>query len=189
VGRHHASHPTERAAPKDIAVRAAIADGCPPVVGALLVANAIDRGELAAEGPAVRLPGHRVQLDQGQSQAAEHLIDLLNGGGFAPPELPDALAQARAADVVRELEASGRLVRIAPDLAMTSETLDRAHVLLLEAFLQGGPLTASRARDVLGTTRKYVLPLLAALDQRGCTRRRGDLRIVLDAGHHQPVSD
>ena len=188
VGRYHASHPTERAAPKDIAVRAAIADGCPPAVGALLVVNAIDQGELAAEGSGVRLPAHRVQLDQGQSQAAEHLIDLLNEGGFAPPELPAALAQARAADVVRELEASGRLVRIAPDLAMTSETLDRAHVLLLEAFLQGGPLTASRARDVLGTTRKYVLPLLAALDQRGCTRRRGDLRIVLDAGHHQPVS-
>jgi selenocysteine-specific elongation factor len=85
---------------------------------------------------------------------------------------------------MRELEASGRVVRIALDLAMTSEALDRAHELLLAAYLEDGPLTASRARDVLGTTRKYVLPLLAALDQRGCTRRRGDLRVVLDVAHH-----
>jgi selenocysteine-specific elongation factor len=184
VGLYHAGHPTERAAPKDIAVRAAVAGGCPPAAGPLLVTNAVDRGELTAEGTGVRLPGHQVRLSEDQALAAEQLLDLLNQGGFAPPELPAALAQAGAQDVMRELEASGRVVRIALDLAMTSEALDRAHELLLAAYLEDGPLTASRARDVLGTTRKYVLPLLAALDQRGCTRRRGDLRVVLDVAHH-----
>jgi selenocysteine-specific elongation factor len=33
-------------------------------------------------------------------------------------------------------------------------------------------------RDHVGTTRKYALPLLAALDGTGITRRRGDLRIA-----------
>jgi selenocysteine-specific elongation factor len=188
VARYHDGHPTERAAPKDVAVRAAVADGCPPAVGPLLVANAVDRRELAAEGTGVRMPGHQVRLSEGQAQAAEQLMDLLTQGGFAPPELPDALARAGAGDVIRELEASGRIVRIAPDLAMTSDILERAHELLFAAYLEDGPLTASRARDVLGTTRKYVLPLLAALDQRGCTRRRGDLRVVLDAAHGRPVA-
>ncbi len=35
----------------------------------------------------------------------------------------------------------------------------------------------AQIRDALGTTRKYLLPLLAHLDASGYTRRRGDLRI------------
>jgi selenocysteine-specific elongation factor len=39
-------------------------------------------------------------------------------------------------------------------------------------------VTASDIRQALGTTRKYLLPLLALLDTSGMTRRRGDLRIA-----------
>jgi selenocysteine-specific elongation factor len=37
--------------------------------------------------------------------------------------------------------------------------------------------TVATIRDRLGTTRKYVLPLLSHLDATGITRRRGDIRI------------
>jgi selenocysteine-specific elongation factor len=38
-------------------------------------------------------------------------------------------------------------------------------------------VTIAEIRDALGTTRKYVLPLVAQLDNTGVTRRRDDLRI------------
>jgi selenocysteine-specific elongation factor len=38
-------------------------------------------------------------------------------------------------------------------------------------------VTASEVREALGTTRKYVLPLLGHLDATGVTRRRGDVRV------------
>lgn len=44
--------------------------------------------------------------------------------------------------------------------------------------------TVAEARDELGTTRKFVLPLLAHLDRTGVTRRRGDFRI---AGPRMPT--
>jgi selenocysteine-specific elongation factor len=37
-------------------------------------------------------------------------------------------------------------------------------------------LTVSRFRELLRTTRKYALPLLASFDARGVTRRDGDVR-------------
>jgi selenocysteine-specific elongation factor len=125
-----------------------------------------------------------VQLDAGQARAAELLIEILEAGEFSPPNLTEAIAESNAQSVVRELEAMGQLIRIAPDIAMTANKLDQAHELLYKAFVEEGPLTAARARDVLSTTRKYVLPLMAALDQRGCTRRHGDLRIVMEPDHH-----
>jgi len=42
-------------------------------------------------------------------------------------------------------------------------------------------MTASQARDLLGTTRKYILPLLEHLDERRITRRIGDERVLATA--------
>ena len=38
--------------------------------------------------------------------------------------------------------------------------------------------TVGAFRDAVGATRKHAVPLLAELDRRGVTRRRGDLRIA-----------
>ena len=39
-----------------------------------------------------------------------------------------------------------------------------------------GPLRAARIKEILGTSRKYAIPLLEYLDAAGFTRRRGDVR-------------
>jgi selenocysteine-specific elongation factor len=41
-----------------------------------------------------------------------------------------------------------------------------------------GGVSVSMIREALGTTRKYVMPLVAHLDASGITRRRGDLRVA-----------
>ena len=77
--------------------------------------------------------------------------------------------------LLAEMESAGQLVRLAGDIAMTSTALEQAMSLLRDAATDG-PLTASEARQVLGTSRKYILPLLEELDRRGITRRSGDTR-------------
>jgi selenocysteine-specific elongation factor len=39
-------------------------------------------------------------------------------------------------------------------------------------------VTVGEVREALGSTRKYVVPLLTHFDATGRTRRRGDLRIA-----------
>jgi selenocysteine-specific elongation factor len=50
---------------------------------------------------------------------------------------------------------------------------------VLAGALAGAPegITVAAIRDALGTTRKFVVPLVGLLDAAGVTRRRGDLRI------------
>ena len=61
-----------------------------------------------------------------------------------------------------------------------------AYVLDANAVLDladGGPgLTVAEIRDLLGTTRKYAVPLCEYLDRAGVTRRAGDLRVLAAAG-------
>jgi selenocysteine-specific elongation factor len=42
----------------------------------------------------------------------------------------------------------------------------------------GTGLTVAEIRDILGTTRKYAVPLCEYLDRAGVTRRDGDLRLL-----------
>ena len=45
---------------------------------------------------------------------------------------------------------------------------------------QGSGLTVAEIRDLLGTTRKYAVPLCEYLDRISLTRREGDLRFLAE---------
>jgi len=178
---HHAAHPLARVAPRAVADRAAIAAGCPDGVVDAVLAAAESAGLIAREAAGVRLPEHRVSLDADQRHTRDDLLAALDAAPFAPPPLSQAARTAGAsAALIGELEAAGAIVRLDTDIAMTATALDRATALLRAAAEREGPLTASQARQVLQTSRKYALPLLEELDRRGVTRRQGDTRVFVD---------
>ena len=53
--------------------------------------------------------------------------------------------------------------------------------LVSERLREGSGLTVAEIRDILGTTRKYAVPLCEYLDRIGVTRREGDLRLLAGA--------
>src|SRR5204863_6278 len=56
--------------------------------------------------------------------------------------------------------------------------VEEAKRLLTELAKQPGGFSASEARERLQTTRKFIIPLLEALDERGFSRRIGDRRVL-----------
>ncbi|MCE7874434.1 hypothetical protein DYH09_29240, partial [bacterium CPR1] len=126
---------------------------------------------------------HQPTLAPSQQKALERLEGVLRSGAFAPPDFDAALAgaqvDARSALIIEGyLLESGRGVKVAPNLVFLEETLARARELLAEAIRQGGPLGASEAREVLGTTRKFLIPMLEYFDRMHFTQRDGDKRIL-----------
>jgi len=68
------------------------------------------------------------------------------------------------------------LVRLAPDLWVLRDAVEAAGVTL-EAHLQTvSSVTVAEARDVLGSSRKVVVPLLEHFDAIRLTVRDGDVR-------------
>ncbi len=183
LGEHHRAQPVDRVARRDVALRAVVAAGCPEQLAQPLLDHLVASRTLVAEGPGLRLPEHTVELDRDQRRARDELLAALAAEPFAPPGLAAAAAHAGASPaLLRELEADGALVRLEADIAVTADALVQAHRRLAAAYEDEGPLTASRARQVLHTSRKFALPLLGELDRRGLTRRRGDVRDVRAPG-------
>jgi selenocysteine-specific elongation factor len=101
---------------------------------------------------------------------------------FAPPD-PSSFAGAAGGNAanLRDLfdvcVAEGYLVHIAGDIYLHADAEAEMRRLVTEKLSAGGPgLTVAEIRDLLGTTRKFAVPLCEYLDRAGVTKRAGDLR-------------
>ena len=75
------------------------------------------------------------------------------------------------------------LVRITDEIYLHADAEAEMRRRVAEKLAAGGPgLTVAEIRDLLGTTRKYAVPLCEYLDRAGVTRRAGDLRVLAAAG-------
>ena len=105
--------------------------------------------------------------------AARALVDALEADPFAPPA-PAALGAAQA--LVRALLRTGVLIDL-DSVIFVATAVDEARRRIRMAVLERGELTVADIRDLLGSTRKYVLPIINRMDAEGVTKRRGDVRV------------
>jgi selenocysteine-specific elongation factor len=130
-----------------------------------------DDGELVVERGYVRDATRRSGV--GESAEARALLDALKKAPFSPPEPASAGADQA---LVRSLVREGVLVDL-DGIVFASSAVDEARRRVRAALRDRGRVTVADVRDLLGSTRKYVLPILKQLDGEGVTRRRGDDRI------------
>jgi selenocysteine-specific elongation factor len=110
------------------------------------------------------------------AREVEAAMDRLEAAlaAVAPPPLREAAAAASCpASAVRELERRGRIVVIDADLAYAMSTYRDLTAKALD-IARREPLTPAAFRDLTGTSRRYVVPILEDLDRRGILRRTPD---------------
>ncbi len=145
-----------------------------------LLAEMEAAGEILLSEHLVKLPSHSVSLSPAEEQMAQALDDLYRNMGMNAPSLDDALAQTGATrEILNYLLESGTLVMIDKDLALHTDVVERARSLLLDKLAEGGGITVSEFRDLIGSSRKYVVPLLEYFDAERLTRRVGDVRVLV----------
>ena len=76
------------------------------------------------------------------------------------------------------LEDAGMIVAVDEDLYFHRDALQAAKALIREYLEHNGSITVGQARDLLGSSRKFVIPLLEYFDAEGFTLRKGNERIL-----------
>jgi selenocysteine-specific elongation factor len=138
-------------------------------------------GRIAATAARVKLAGHEPQYTEQQQRVAAAFEEALLAERFSPPS-PDEIMEERrltgkpAQEVWDALIDNGTVVRIAEGVFLHRKAIDEV-IERVRAYLgQQGTMTASQFRDLIGSTRKYAVPLLEYLDAQKVTRRFGDQR-------------
>jgi len=139
---------------------------------------ALQEGHLKNQGDLWQLAGHQSSLDE-----AEELLRIDIQRRFLEAEFSSpALAVLR-----EELDEQGRsvlhwmlqrdeLVRIDKDFYLLATQVDTFIEALKTWFRQQPELTVSQLREIIPTTRKYLLPMLQYAERKGYLIRDGDVR-------------
>jgi selenocysteine-specific elongation factor len=134
-------------------------------------------GPAASTGSLIRQPGFVPSFSAAQQQQVEQLLHRFQESPLTPPGRAEA-EEIAGSEVVAALIEQGKLIRLSDSILFLRETYDQAIITLVNYLRIHGKMTAAEARDLLGATRKYVLPLLEHMDMLRITRRVGDERVL-----------
>ncbi len=144
---------------------------CPTAVEA--VGHATDR----SHGALVRLHGFQPHMTTAEQEAATAMLERFQRDPWNPPIRPEVEAEL-GPELTATLVDQGKLVRVSDVILLAPDVYARA-IDQLVSYLRTQPtITAAQARDLLHTSRKYVLAFLEHLDARHITRRQGDDRVL-----------
>ncbi len=124
----------------------------------------------------VRLRGFAARLDEQAAVSASRLVAAAAETGILGLSQPELLSVPGAdGELLRRLVAERSLVEVGDRFVAASE-LARARAAL-EAHLEAHTaVRVSEVRDLLGSSRKAIVPLLEYFDAIGVTERDGDVR-------------
>lgn len=148
----------------------------------LLLANWEAEGRIKVLAQEVRSADFNLEPPARFQPALAGAREAYRQGGFTPPAWEEVARQQSlepeaASEVLHYLLRQGELVRVGEDIYFSRQALEAAKARIAAFLEEHGHITLAEARDLLGSTRKYVLPLLEYLDQIKFTRRQGDLRV------------
>jgi selenocysteine-specific elongation factor len=158
----------------------------PPVADARLFTRLLGKlaeaGTLVTEGDLVRRTTHRAAAAGGAGgEAKAKVAAALVKGGLTPPwlsELPAAagVPPAEAAAVLKLLLAEGAVVRVSAELYFDAVALAGLRERLVAWLRANGPITTGQFKELVGATRKHVIPLAEHFDRERVTLRVGEHR-------------
>jgi selenocysteine-specific elongation factor len=138
-------------------------------------------------GAALRLAAHEPRPTPEQERAVAVVLARFQSAPFEPPTRAE-VERELGAELTAALVERGTLLRAGESLLLEPTAYAEAVRRVVAHLRAHGRLTVAEARDLLGTTRKYMLPILEQMDEQRITRRQGDDRVLglnalpLDAG-------
>ena len=176
----HAAHPLVPGMDME-ELRGKLAYALSPKIFRVVTDLLINEKLIARDENLLRLASHRVQLGGQEKSLMDKIKKILGEQPLAPPDLKEVEKQAgvprhRLNELIRLLEREGAVVRITTDMYFLASSVEQLRQTLRKYLTEKGEMTAASFRDLIGSSRKYTIPLLEFFDRDGLTIRIGDIR-------------
>jgi selenocysteine-specific elongation factor len=140
-----------------------------------LAGNAVERS--TRSGGLIRIPGFRPHFTEEQQSQVKQLMQRYQQQAYTPPGRSEAEATV-GVEIVNALIEQEQLVKVGmgEGVLFARSAYETALSILVNYLREHDSMTVAEARDAIGTSRKYILPLLEHMDTLRITRRQGDER-------------
>jgi selenocysteine-specific elongation factor len=182
LAAYHAANPIKPGMPRGTLRGALPANAAPALFEAALAALA-QRGELALEGELVRAAAFAPRLGAGEEAIAARLRERARAAGLAPPTLREWASELRAPEaqlreLLAHLEREGALVRAPGELWFDASAVAALRARLVAQLEAHGEIDTAAYKELVGASRKFVVPLMELFDSEQLTARRGETRVL-----------
>jgi selenocysteine-specific elongation factor len=173
LAEYHAEHPLDPGAPQQW-LRSRLR--APDEVASAVIAALAGRGALALEQGIARLPEFAPRLSANGEAIRDRLLAALDAAGREPPTLDELASSLGAspvalAEVARLLAREGVLVAVDAARYYRAATIEELLGLLRAGMAPGADYGPADLRELLGFSRKFLIPFLEHCDRAGVTRR------------------
>ena len=147
----------------------------------LILDMMMNNREVIFEGDSVRLFSHTVSLGSDQAEVKEKILSTYLKSGLCPPYFKDLsktldIDSKKAKDVLMLLTEQGLIIKTKEELYFHAEVVNNLKKKLVDFLLTHGEITTPQFKEMTGTTRKYLIPLIEYFDSKNITIRIGDIR-------------
>jgi len=147
-----------------------------------MIAQLISDGTLQGNEHAVLLEGFTPKLNQAQENLLANIISAYDNANYQPPDADELVDDQSTPAMVRQLidlaAGQGSLVHLGSGLYLHAKHERAMREKIADRLNHVSGMTVAQIRDLLGTSRKFAVPICEYLDRIGCTRRSGDVRIA-----------
>ena len=147
------------------------------------VADLAEAGRVERRGAVLTTPGWQPVVSDRDAELRSALLSAIRGGGAEPPDVA-ALTDLHHRDpvpILRILEREHLIVAVEPGRFYAVEEVERLVTRLGDGMTEGREYSPSELREVLGLSRKYLIPFLEYCDRKRITERRATGRVRLSS--------
>lgn len=158
-------------------LREALARDLPlPEISDVLVSE-LCRSRFVRSADTIARVTHRPSLPPQLQSAAAKIRAALAAKKFDPPSRAELAPDSTTEQALRFLRDGGELVELKGEVVLATDFASMREAIV--AFLRkNSSAGVSELRQLLGTSRRVIIPFLERLDRDGVTRRIGDKRVL-----------
>jgi selenocysteine-specific elongation factor len=131
------------------------------------------------------LSGRGRTVSDSDQHTADAIVQALDEHPFDPPSVASLRPQGLTTPLLRLLVEQHRVVRLANDVILSRAAYEGAAEQVAAYLTEHDAATVAQLRDLLGATRRVVVPLLEHLDAARITQRDGDVRRLRGQRHRR----
>jgi selenocysteine-specific elongation factor len=122
---------------------------------------------------------HKPKISSQQKILISKILKILKDNPANPPNEKTLISQITGGkEIIDFLIQEGEITKLSDGILLESKNYDIIKSKLIDFLKMNGSISIAQVRELLGISRKYIIPLLNKMDEEKITQRKENVRIL-----------
>ena len=150
-----------------------------PEIFSNLISFLINANKIGLEKGIIFLLSRKPKISSQQKILISKILKILKDNPTNPPNEKILISQiAGGKEIIDFLIQEGEIIKLSEGILLESKNYDIMKNKLIDFLKINGSISIAQVRELLGISRKYIIPLLNKLDKEKITQRKENVRIL-----------